>query len=139
MSNDVTVRDVRMIQRSAERWNITPEFRSAAVRKLMTVILSPESSERGVVSAVKALAALDALNQKDEHANRLQFDRNRFLEIATRLGCRGDLEGSVETSTVDGVATINATATAAGGTRPGHRKKTRKKKRRGGNRNSGRG
>jgi len=108
---ELTVRDVRMLKKGIEqRWDISKEWRDAAVRKLITVIVSSTSSERAVISAVKALASLDALNQKDEHANAIQSDRNRFLEIAARLNGGSDTEGIAEVGANRSIEIIDGTA-----------------------------
>jgi len=81
------VRDVRMIQQAAEqRWPITPKYRNAIVNRLMKVIVDPAASDRAVTSATRALIAMDVVNLKHEQNIKLHTDRNRFLEVAERLG-----------------------------------------------------
>jgi hypothetical protein len=81
------IRDIRMMQRALEqRWPIKPEYRDAIIRKLVQVVVDPSSSARESVAAAKGLIAAEAQNQKDEQTAILHSDRNRFLEIAQRLG-----------------------------------------------------
>ena len=104
----IGIRDVRMIQRAAEqRWEINKEYRSACITKLMRVVVSPAASDRAVIAAVKALVAMDALNQKDEQTSQLQSDRNRFLEIAERLGLDRGAGGTAETGTGGGTPIVD--------------------------------
>jgi hypothetical protein len=58
-----TTREVRLYERAiAERWEIPPAARLAAVRRLLMVLANPESSTRAVVAAVNALSGLSRIN-----------------------------------------------------------------------------
>ena len=85
--------EMKMIEQAArQRWQVSTEYRSQAVETLMKILGSVESSDREKIAATRALVAMDVLNQKDEHAEQLKSDRNRFLEIAQRLGIRESVE-----------------------------------------------
>ena len=99
------IRDIRMIQKSLEqRWPIRPEYREALVKKLVRVIADPQSSAREVTAASRALIAAEAQNQSDECNAETDAGRNRFLEIAERLGLGSSLANLAEQRTIDGIA-----------------------------------
>lgn len=84
-----------MIETAAkQRWQIPEANRINAVEALMQILHSVESSDREKIAATRALVAMDVLNQKDEHAEQLKSDRNRFLEIADRLGIRKNVDNT---------------------------------------------
>ena len=62
------IKDGRMIARAiSQRWPIPPEYRNAAIRRLMRTIADPNSTSREATSAIKALLAAEQQNQSDEH------------------------------------------------------------------------
>lgn len=85
------LRDIRMIQKAMEqRWDIKPEYKDALIRRLVRIIADPTSTPREVTSASRALIAAEGQNQTDDRDN-MEADesRNRFLDIAARLGIAG--------------------------------------------------
>ena len=76
-----------MIEKAVtQRWPISDRYRKAAITRLMQTIADPKSSDRAVNSACRTLVAMDVVNIKDEQNSKLHTDRNRFLEVAQRLG-----------------------------------------------------
>lgn len=60
--------DTRMIERAIrERWPISPAVRDAAVKRMATIAIDPNSSKREATSAFRSLVSADALNMADEH------------------------------------------------------------------------
>ena len=57
---------------------------------MLAIIGDKSSSNREIISAVKALISAEKQNQTDEHTAALQSDRNRFLEVAQQLGIDAD-------------------------------------------------
>lgn len=83
-----------MIERAAnQRWDIKPEYKDALIQQLMFVIADPASSKREKVSASRALIAAEAQNQSDEQRDeQIDEERNRFLDIAEKLGINTTIE-----------------------------------------------
>jgi hypothetical protein len=70
-----------------ERWNIKPEYKDALVRRLIAIVADPNSTSREATQASNALMKAESQNQADEHRNeQVDEERNRFLDIAERLG-----------------------------------------------------
>lgn len=90
------IRDTRMMARAlSERWPIKPEYRAIVVRKLLAIIADPESSNREVTAAIKALISADRNNieqeklqqNDDHHGDRIDQQRlARIAEVAKELG-----------------------------------------------------
>ena len=86
------IRDIRMIERimtgaaaDPPRWEITPEFRQAAVRRIMRILADPASTNREVTSAFRALVSAEAQNQSDEqHSDSMDQARSRVLDLLAR-------------------------------------------------------
>ena len=122
--------DMKMIETAAKhRWAIPESHRIEAVEALMQILVGLESSDREKIAATRALVAMDVLNQKDEHENQLQSDRNRFLEIAERLGIRKIVEPTAEDGAGD---VVEGTVVRPKGKRQRPRAKKKAKKRRSG-------
>lgn len=76
---------------------------------MTAIVLSPKSSNREVTSAFRALIAAEGQNQIDQRTadEAAEQDRNRFLEIATKLRLGAVVEGSsAERSSVDSEGTV---------------------------------
>jgi hypothetical protein len=86
--------DMRMIAQAAnQRWEIKPEYKNALVRRLTAIIADPNSTTREVTAASRALIAAEAQNQSDEQRDeQIDESRNRFLDIAERLGITTTIE-----------------------------------------------
>lgn len=93
MSSDELIqsrKDIRLIGRAVrERWPISTEFRARIVAQLMTIVMSPEASDRDIVAATRVLASIDKMNVDLENAAKnmtleeLKDElRERLLEIA---------------------------------------------------------
>lgn len=82
-----------MIQQALEqRWPIEPLHRKALVQRLVRIIANPESTNREVTAASKALIAAEAQNAADEqHVDRMDAGRNRILDIVARIDTRESL------------------------------------------------
>jgi len=109
--------DVNMIVRAfKQRWPMSPEYREAIVKSLMATAIDPNGTDkRAKIAAAKALLEAEKQNQADENVNQLQSDRNRFLEIAERLGIRERLGGTTGSgTTVDPPILVESTAHRAG-------------------------
>ena len=94
------LRDIRMIERAMrERWPIPPEFREATIKRLVRIIADPNSSNREVTSASRALMAAEAQNQQDEQQAADEFQLT-ILRLAQQFGV--DLPGVA--GTIEGTA-----------------------------------
>lgn len=71
------------------RYEISDEMKNKMLDTVMQVMESPESSPRERVAAAKVLIAAEQQNQTDE---RHLDDNARILELAERLGIRGEVE-----------------------------------------------
>jgi len=90
----MSVRDTRMIARAVvERWPIKKEYRDAIVKRLMQIVADPTTSPREATSAAKALMAAERQNQEDQIVDGTNDQRNRFLEIAERIGIGENTRG----------------------------------------------
>ena len=87
------IRDTRMYAKALkQRWPITDEQRQQIVERLMVVVNDPNASRRETIAAAQGLAAVEAQNQKDQHAGfqpGTDGEQNRFLEVAKNLGIGG--------------------------------------------------
>ena len=91
-------RDTRLLERAVtQRWPVQPAFKDAAVKQLVKVIADPESSPREKTSAARALTAMEAQNQADEHKQEDDF-ASRLIAIANGLGIDLSALGIVEAS-----------------------------------------
>jgi len=111
--------DINMIASAfKQRWPMSPEYREAIVKSLMATAIDPNGTDkRAKIAAAKALMEAEKQNQVDENVDQLQHDRNRFLEIAQRLGIRDRLVGIADSGTdQDSPIVIDST----NGTRRGH-------------------
>ena len=108
--------DLKLIERSIrQRWPIPDSSREDIVLEMLRIVGNDAAGERAKIMAAKTLVAMDTLNQKDEHVSQLQSDRNRFLEIAERLGIRENPAGILTDGTDDNSAVvIDSTAHRAG-------------------------
>ncbi len=84
----MSAEDTRLAHRAIEqRWNIEDKYRDAMIRRLTQIVIDPQSSNREVTAASKALIAAEGQNQKDDqYIEQANEGRNRFLAIADRLG-----------------------------------------------------
>lgn len=107
--------DRLIIQAIEQRWNIPKEFKAGMIRRLMQIIADPTSSNREVTAASRAIISAESQNQTDAHKDdeRATIDegRNRFLEIANRLGIRTNLEPVAEEPAGDGDSLADHTGT----------------------------
>lgn len=96
--------DCVQIQAAANnRWPMTMDQRTAAVDRLLQIIADPKSSGRLVVSATRALAAMDKLNMdelpRQTHSVNLNLNvDDRKSELAKRIE---SLKGSLGVTTDD--------------------------------------
>ena len=87
--------DIKLLEQAGNnQWPITNEYRKLCVGRLMQIIADPSTNARTLISATRALAALDTLNQNDKQQDQTYETRNRFLDIAKRLGIRNVIEGT---------------------------------------------
>ena len=97
------ISDLRLYERAFRmRWQIPEEYKQALVRRMMTIVANPSSSDRAATAASRVLLAAEAQNQSDQVENdkleSIDEGRNRFLAIAQRLG----IGQTIDTSIVDG-------------------------------------
>ncbi len=108
----MSVRDTRLMARAiTERWAISPEYRTLIVQRLMRIIADPESSNREITSAARALISADLVNSKEmlleeqkvQHADRMKNERlARVSQVAQQLGLTRVVEAiAVERSASD--------------------------------------
>lgn len=96
--------DCVQIQAAANnRWPMSMDQRSVAVERLLQIIADPKSNGRLVVSATKALAAMDKLNLDEQprqtHSVNLNLNvDDRKNELAKRIET---LKGSLGVTTDD--------------------------------------
>ena len=104
-------RDIKMIGRALrERWPITQETREKIVSELLEILDDPDAKERDKIAASKVLMAGDVINQRDEQQNNVQSNRDRFLEIAERLGIADRFTGDETGRTTCDVITVEGSA-----------------------------
>ena len=85
------IRETRMMAKALEqRWPISENARKAIISQLLKIIADGSSSKREITSAARALIAAEKQNQQDAVADATDDQRNRFLEIAERLGVGGN-------------------------------------------------
>lgn len=102
--------DIRMVvQATNKRWDIPAEVKERLVSRLAE-IADENPDDELAIKAINALRMMEAQNQKDEQAAVLQSDRNRFLEIAERLGLGGTVGRVAESGSGDDSQTIDGTA-----------------------------
>ncbi|QDT07804.1 hypothetical protein K227x_62320 [Rubripirellula lacrimiformis] len=79
-----------------ERWPITEEYREATIKKLFLIVLDPNSTNRELISASKALAAFDKINldQKPKVSQRVNLN----LNLSER---KDELRKRIESLTLD--------------------------------------
>ena len=115
-----------MARAIVQRWPVKQEYREAIINRLARIAIDPASSPREATAAAKAVIAAESQNQRDEQNVGIQSDRNRFLEIAERLGIRtptarianGDATGStgvIDGTVVHGPGSIRRNGTPAPG------------------------
>lgn len=78
-----------MIERAMkQRWPVSDQFKGAAMNRLGKILANPDSSERAVVAATRALIAMESQNQQDEHKviDGIEFGNDRLAAIAADLG-----------------------------------------------------
>jgi len=94
-----------MMARSLEqRWPMTAEQRQAVIDRLLKIMSDPLASHREATSAAKALMSAEQQNQKDEHTHdAADDDRNRFFDIAERLGLVQGSAGIADRRTSGGI------------------------------------
>ena len=84
------IRDTRMMSRAiVQRWPMSEEVRRQVLEKLAEIVIDPESKNREVIAAAKALMSAEAQNQSDEHKVldvQLQHSNDRLSQIASELG-----------------------------------------------------
>jgi ABC-type branched-subunit amino acid transport system ATPase component len=89
-----------------KRWPISEEVKSRLVERLaMIAVDSPEDDT--AIKAANVLRSMEQQNQKDEQTNNLQSDRNRFLEIAARLGIGKSVGGATRIGADSGAEIID--------------------------------
>lgn len=97
----MSVRDTRLKARAImEQWDVPEEYHGPLIREMVRIVLSPNSSNREKTAAFKALSAS---SKKDEPKYAApESERNRFLEIAERLGIDTGIAGVIEARPVRG-------------------------------------
>jgi hypothetical protein len=81
------IQDAKLFERAMkQRWKLDDSYKEVIIRKLMKIVMADDATKREVISASRALITAEGQNQADEHSAAVQSDRNRFLEIARRLG-----------------------------------------------------
>lgn len=78
--------DCRLVTMAVKkRWPISEEVKNRLIDRLASIAVdSPE--DETAIKAANVLRSMEQQNQKDEQTSAIQSDRNRFLEIAKRLG-----------------------------------------------------
>lgn len=83
-----------------DRWEMTPEYKDAILRRLMRIVIDPASSNREATAACKALMNAEKQNQDDDKSESIdgviEQSRNRFLALANRLGIRQDSDSVID-------------------------------------------
>lgn len=78
--------DLRLIGRAVkQRWPIPQEKKQEILDRLFSIVTDNPDDEVAI-KAIGQLRGMEQQNQKDEQTQLLHNDRNRFLEIANRLG-----------------------------------------------------
>ena len=100
----MSVRDTRLLARALmERWPIKPEYRAAIIQKLMQVVANPNTKEREMTAAAKALLAADKQNleaEKWEHERAKDRRISDLSQLAQRLGLGEDAIEAIESGGV---------------------------------------
>lgn len=92
--------DLKLYERAFKmRWEIPDEYKQALIRRMMTIVANPDSSDRAATAASRVLLAAESQNQNDqvEHDKLESIDesRNRFLAVAQRLGIGQTIDASI--------------------------------------------
>lgn len=92
--------DLKLYERAFKmRWEIPDEYKQALIRRMMTIVANPDSSDRAATAASRVLLAAESQNQNDqvEHDKLESIDesRNRFLAVAERLGIGQTVDASI--------------------------------------------
>lgn len=104
----MSVRETRMMAKAVEqRWPISENARKAIISQLLKIIADGSSSKREITSAARALIAAEKQNQQDAVTDATDDQRNRFLEIAERLGVRGNTGRVLDRRTESDTANID--------------------------------
>ena len=78
--------DCRLVAMAVKkRWPISEDVKQRLVERLATVAFE-NPDDQIAIKAASVLKSMEQQNQKDEQTAVVQSDRNRFLEIAQRLG-----------------------------------------------------
>ena len=89
--------EMKLVEQAVgNRWPITQEYRALCVARMMQILADPATNARTAISATRALAALDSLNQHEHEQSQTHDARNRFLDVAKRLGIGSAVEGTSE-------------------------------------------
>lgn len=67
-----------------EQWRVSQDDRTSLVQEMVRIVLDPSASNREKTSAFNAVASVT--KQEEKSKNDVHESRNRFLEIAQRLG-----------------------------------------------------
>jgi len=79
--------EMKLIEQAVNnRWPITQDYRKLCVARMMKILADPATNARTAISAARALAALDSLNQQENEQVQTNNTRNRFLDVAQRHG-----------------------------------------------------
>ena len=86
--------DIRLVGRAVkQRWPI-PDDKKTEILKRLFDIVEDNPDDEVAIKAIGQLKSMEAQNQKDEQTAILHSDRNRFLEIANRLGIGKSIGGA---------------------------------------------
>ena len=103
----MSVRETRLMARALENeWVIDEEYRAALVREMVRICLSPDSNNREKTRAFEALARASKKEEVKHVA--VEPERNRFSEIAERLGIDVGPTAAIEARTVDSDETTDS-------------------------------
>lgn len=102
--------DFRLVSRAIKkRWPISDELKAGLIERLEKIIEENEDDEVAI-KAINVIKGMEQQNQKDEQTAILQSDRNRFLDIAERLGLDKSSVGVTEARSGSDFKTIDGTA-----------------------------
>jgi hypothetical protein len=87
-------KDIRLYETAVRNeWPISDEYKQVLIKSMMRIIADPATTPREKTSAARVVMIANAQNQTEEIFNgTVERPRNRFLEIAERLGIVVDSE-----------------------------------------------
>ena len=105
--------EIRLYERAMRmRWNIPDEYKQAVVRRMVAIVADQTTTNREATAAGRVIISAEAQNQTDEHeierTESADESRNRFLEVANRLGIGTNVGRTVDGRTTDSDTTHDA-------------------------------